>query len=130
MADRILMNKNTLAAFKAELKGYQTAFPVFEMKEQQLKEMVQVTENHIARLNASISETELKTRAWVSVMAEETVDLSQMVQEEEIITEKREIAGVSIDVFQEVSFSDKKVDLLNTPLWMDAALEVIQNQKI
>ncbi|MEM0932280.1 MAG: V-type ATP synthase subunit D [Bacteroidota bacterium] len=130
MADRILMNKNTLAAFKAELKGYQTAFPVFEMKEQQLKEMVQVTENHIARLNASISETELKTRAWVSVMAEETVDLSQMVQEEEIITEKREIAGVSIDVFQEVSFSDKKVDLLNTPLWIDAALEVIQDQKI
>ncbi|MEM9868392.1 MAG: V-type ATP synthase subunit D [Bacteroidota bacterium] len=130
MADRILMNKNTLAAFKAELKGYQTAFPVFEMKEQQLKEMVQVTENHIARLNASISETELKTRAWVSVMAEETVDLSQMVQEEEIITEKREIAGVSIDVFQEVSFSDKKVDLLSTPLWIDAALEVIQDQKI
>ncbi|MEM6864603.1 MAG: V-type ATP synthase subunit D [Bacteroidota bacterium] len=130
MTDRILMNKNTLAAFKAELKGYQTAFPVFEMKEQQLKEMVQVTENHIARLNASISETELKTRAWVSVMAEETVDLSQMVQEEEIITEKREIAGVSIDVFQEVSFSDKKVDLLSTPLWIDAALEVIQDQKI
>ncbi len=29
MADKILMNKNTLAALKAELKEYNTALPVF-----------------------------------------------------------------------------------------------------
>ena len=57
MADKILMNKNTLAALKAELREYHTALPVFEMKEQQLKEVVQRIEGNIARLTAAISTT-------------------------------------------------------------------------
>nr|WP_299340177.1 V-type ATP synthase subunit D [Allomuricauda sp.] len=129
MADKILMNKNTLAALKIELKEYNTALPVFEMKEQQLKEVVQTTENNIARLKQSITTINQNTKVWVAVMAEETIDLSEMVKVDEVITEKREIAGVSIEVFKDIVFEKVEVDLFNTPLWIDAALEVIQDQK-
>lgn len=129
MADKILMNKNTLAALKIELREYNTALPVFEMKEQQLKEVVQTTENNIIRLKQAIEATDAETKKWVAVMAEETIDLSELVKVHEVVTEKREIAGVTIETFKDISFEDVEVDLFNTPLWIDAALEAIQEQK-
>ncbi|MEM8848029.1 MAG: V-type ATP synthase subunit D [Bacteroidota bacterium] len=129
MAEKILMNKNTLAALKIELKEYHTALPVFEMKEQQLKEVVQTIENNIARLNHAISATNEQTREWVAVMAEDTMDLSEMVKVDQILTKRQEIAGVTIEVFEKVVFEDLEVDLFNTPLWVDAALDVIHEQK-
>lgn len=129
MADKILMNKNTLAALKAELKEYDTALPVFEMKEQQLKEVVQAAENNVKRLKQAIAEVNAETRNWVAVMAEETADLSAMAQVDRVITEKREVAGVPIEVFKDVGFADAEADLFNTPLWVDAALDVIRDQK-
>ena len=129
MADKILMNKNTLAALKLELKEYHTALPVFEMKEQKLKEVVQTTENNIVRLKQAITATNEETRPWAAVMAEETIDLSEMVKVDHVSTNKREIAGVTINVFEDMVFEDMEVDFLNTPLWMDAALEAIQEQK-
>jgi V/A-type H+-transporting ATPase subunit D len=129
MADKILMNKNTLAALKVELKEFNTALPVFEMKEQKLKEVVQAIENNIVRLNDSIATTNAETKKWVAVMAEETIDLSEFIKVDRIISEKREIAGVTIEEFEDIVFEDMEVDLFNTPLWVDVAKEVIQDQK-
>tara|TARA_E500000318_G_scaffold111866_2_gene132253 strand:+ start:408 stop:1019 length:612 start_codon:yes stop_codon:yes gene_type:complete len=129
MADKILMNKNTLAALKVELKEYHTALPVFEMKEQKLKEVVQTTENNILRLQQAIAETNTKTKKWVAVMSEATIDLGDIVQVNRVITETREIAGVTIEVFKDLVFEDVEVDFFNTPLWVDAAIETIRDQK-
>jgi len=129
MADKILMNKNFLAALKIELKEYKTALPVFEMKEQQLKGVVQEIENDIVRLQQSIEETNTKTKEWVGVMAEKTIDLSEIVKVDSAITEKQEIAGATIDVFVDLKFEDIEIDLFETPLWVDAAIEVIKDQK-
>ncbi len=129
MAEKILMNKNSLAALKLELKEYQGALPVFEMKEQQLKEAVQSIEHNIMRLTESSEETNKEVKKWAAVMAETTVDLSDMAKADRIITEKKEIAGVTIDVFEDVVFGNTEVDLFSTPLWVDAAMEAIIHQK-
>jgi V/A-type H+-transporting ATPase subunit D len=129
MADRILMNKNTLASLKEELKEYNTAVPVFEMKEQKLKEEVRIIENNIIRLEDSIEKITEETKKWVALMAEETVDLSEMVKVDRIIAEKREIAGVAIEEFEDIVFESVEIDFFNTPLWVDVAIEVIQDQK-
>lgn len=129
MADRILMNKNTLATLKEELKEYNTAVPVFEMKEQKLKEVVRTVENSIVRLEDSIEEINEETKKWVAVMAEETVDLSKLVKVDHVVSDKREIAGVAIEEFEDIVFKNVEVDLFNTPLWLDAAIEVLKDQK-
>ncbi|MEM1258623.1 MAG: V-type ATP synthase subunit D [Bacteroidota bacterium] len=129
MADKILMNKNTLAALKIELKEYHTALPVFEMKEQQLKEMVQVIENTVRHLKQAIEATNTKTKKWAAVMAEDGIDLSQMIQVDRVVTQKKEIAGLTIEVFDNILFEDLEIDFFNTPLWVDVAIEVIREQK-
>jgi V/A-type H+-transporting ATPase subunit D len=123
------MNKNSLAILKNELKEYQSALPVFEMKEQQLKKAVESLELSIRKLEQSIEETNRETRPWVAVMAEESVDLAQLAVVKRVVTHKREIAGVSIDVFSDIKLEERQLDLLDTPLWADAAQEVIADQK-
>ncbi len=129
MADKILMNKNFLAALKTELKEYKVALPVFEMKEQKLKEVVQDMERSIARLKETIEKTNAKTKQWVGVMAEDTINLSEIIKVDRVITEKQEIAGATIEAFVDVKFQDIKIDLFATPLWVDTALEVVKEQK-
>ena len=128
MADKILMNKNTLAALKVELKEYKTALPVFEMKEQQLSEAVQSAEDNIKKLEAVIEKINRETRAWVAVMAEPTIDLTALMVVDELLTVKQEIAGVTIEVFDDIRFEEVEVDLMETPLWVDAAIEILREQ--
>jgi V/A-type H+-transporting ATPase subunit D len=129
MADKILMNKNTLAQLKLELKEYKTALPVFEMKEQQLKESVQMVEHSIDRLSKAIEATNTSTKQWAAVMAENTIDLSNIVRVEKVLTKKKEIAGVTIEEFKDITFRNDEIDLFNTPLWIDSAIIAIQDQK-
>jgi V/A-type H+-transporting ATPase subunit D len=129
MADKILMNKNTLAQLKMELKEYNTALPVFEMKEQQLKESVQIVEHSIERLSQAIAATNASTKPWAGVMAEETIDLATVVNVDKVSTTTKEIAGVTIEEFKGITFKSNDIDLFNTPLWMDSAIAAIQDQK-
>ena len=96
MSDKILMNKNTLTALKTELGEYRDALPVFEMKEQQLKEVVRAVESSILQLTGSIQETNNEIKSWVAVMAEDEVDLTEVVKVARVVTETREIAGVAV----------------------------------
>jgi V/A-type H+-transporting ATPase subunit D len=129
MPDKILMNKNTLASLKNELKGYHTALPVFEMKEQQLKEVIQSIENAVERLQETIAKTNADIKIWASVMAEPTVNLSKLVMVKDFQTKIREIAGVIIEQFESIDFEEQEVDYFSTPLWVDTAIEAIKDQK-
>jgi V/A-type H+-transporting ATPase subunit D len=129
MADKILMNKNTLAALKTELKEYHIALPVFEMKEQQLKELFQAIAEGISKLEASIERINEDTRPWVSVFAEKVEALNHAVKIKKLITTTREVAGLPIKEFEAIYFEDTNIDTFNTPLWVDTAIELIKDQK-
>ena len=129
MADRILMNKNTLAALKIAFGEYSDALPIFEMKEQQLKGIVQTLEQGITILKKDIEKTNEQIKSWVAVMAEEGIDLSDLVKVDRVITEEHEIAGVTVQTFIDIHFEKAKMDYLTTPLWVDDAIEVVTDQK-
>ena len=129
MAEKILMNKNTLAALKIELGEYRDALPVFEMKEQQLKGIVQSIEDGISTLKKDIENTKEQIQSWVAVMAENTVDLSDLIKVDQILTEHQEIAGVEVETFVDIQFKKTALDYFTTPLWVDSAIEVITDQK-
>ena len=57
------------------------------------------------------------------------MDFSDHLKVEKIQTQKREVAGVRIEEFDDIVYEDREVDLFNTPLWVDAALEVIRDHK-
>ena len=123
------MNKNALAALKSDLNGYQDALPVFEMKEQQLKGLVHSIEDGIASLLADIEKTNEQVKDWIAVLAEDGVEASRLVTVEKVITEKQEIAGVTVDNYVDIHFQRAELDELTTPLWVEPAVEAIQDQR-
>jgi V/A-type H+-transporting ATPase subunit D len=129
MADKILMNKNTLAALKTELEEYQDALPVFEMKEQQLKGLVQSIEDGVAKLKADIDKTNEQVKEWVAVMAETGVELPHLVTVKKVITEQQEIAGVTVDNYVDIQFTQAELDELTTPLWVSTAIDIVKDQQ-
>lgn len=129
MGEKILMNKNTLAALKLELKEYNVALPVFEMKEQQLKVLFQSITERISKLKASIESTNQDIKPWVGVFAEDVEDLNHAVKVKTLTTKFREVAGVPIEEFENIDFEDTNIDTYNTPIWVDAAVELIKDQK-
>ena len=129
MSGKLLMNKNTLAALKIDLGEYRDALPVFEMKEQQLKGIVQAIEDGISILKEDIKNTNEQIKSWVAVIAEEGVDLSDFFKVEKVITERQEIAGVTVETFIDIHFKKTEIDYFTIPLWVDAATEVVIDQK-
>ena len=129
MADRILMNKNSLDALKTELKEFNIALPVFEMKEQQLKKIVQGVEESIYRLEEAIERTRKEISDWVAVMSDHNINLEDYVRVEEIIKTSREVVGIPIMEFVDLKFGKVDIDMMNTPLWLDSAIEVVTDQK-
>jgi V/A-type H+-transporting ATPase subunit D len=129
MAEKILMNKNTLAALKIELGEYREALPVFEMKEQQLKSIVQSIEEGIHKLQEDIQKTNEQVKSWVAVMAEEGVELSDYVEVEKLDTVQQEIAGVVVESYVDISFAKAEINLLHDPLWVEAAVATVIDQK-
>ena len=129
MAEKILMNKNTLAALKIELREYNIALPVFEMKEQQLKELIQSITERISRLKATIEGTNEEIKPWVGVFVENVEDLNKALKIKEVITNIREVAGVPIEEFEDIKFQETSIDTFYTPFWVDAAIELIKDQK-
>ncbi|PKQ45698.1 V-type ATP synthase subunit D [Confluentibacter flavum] len=129
MGEKILMNKNTLAALKLELKEYNVALPVFEMKEQQLKVLIQSITERISKLEASVESTNEDMKPWVGVFAEDVEDLNHAVKVKKLTTKSREVAGVPIKEFENIDFEDTNIDTFHTPFWVDAAEELIKDQK-
>ncbi len=130
MADKILMNKNTLAALKVELKEYRESLPIFEMKEQQLVGIVRTLEKDITRLDEAIFDANKKIKSWVAVMSEQGIELSDIVDVDQVISEQKEVVGVTVREFKSIEFKELAIDLLTSPLWVDAAKEAITDQVI
>lgn len=123
------MNKNTLARLKTELGEYREALPVFEMKEQQLKGLVQNLEEATNALKEEIRQMLERVKEWASVMAEKDTGLSDLVKLVRVDTEKQEIVGVTVENFIEIHFDKKQPDYLTSPLWVDEAVDTIVDQK-
>ncbi|MEZ4987863.1 MAG: V-type ATP synthase subunit D [Saprospiraceae bacterium] len=129
MTDRILMNKNTLAALKTSLTAYREALLIFEMKEQQLANIVLQIEADVMRLQEDITQTEHLVSQWIGVLAEPGVSVEQWVQIAHIHTREKEIVGVRVEEFEAIEFVAVEIDPVATPLWVDAAVEAIREQR-
>ena len=62
-------------------------------------------------------------------MAEEDVELSNLVKVDKVIKEKQEIAGIVVEAFVDMHFEETELDYFMTPLWVDAAIEAVIDQK-
>ena len=122
----VKLTKNELKVQKDRLKQFQRYLPTLQLKKQQLQSvMMQVT--------AQLEQVEQQRRAavaglddWVAVFAENDSfpadkRLETLIRPHQVVCGEENIAGVTVPVFQELSFEEIQYDVADYPLWVDTA---------
>ena len=122
----VKLTKNELKVQKDRLKQFQRYLPTLQLKKQQLQAVVmQVT----AQLEQVARERQAAVAGlddWVAVFAENDSfpaekRLDALIRPRHVVCGEQNIAGVTVPVFQELSFEDIRYDVADYPLWVDTA---------
>ena len=122
----VKLTKNELKVQKDRLKQFQRYLPTLQLKKQQLQAVVM-------QVTAQLEQVEQQRRAavaglddWVAVFAENDSfpadkRLETLIRPHHVVCGEENIAGVTVPVFQELSFEEIQYDAADYPLWVDTA---------
>ena len=122
----VKLTKNELKVQKDRLKQFQRYLPTLQLKKQQLQAVVM-------QVSAQLEQVEQQRRAavaglddWVAVFAENDSfpadkRLETRIRPRSVVCGQENIAGVTVPVFQELTFEDIQYDVADYPLWVDTA---------
>lgn len=119
---KIRFTKNELKLQKEALKRFLRYLPTLELKKTQLVNEIRSITHQRDEIQREIDRFLGELDEWVAVFGED-FDLSGFIKPEEIVTNPGNIAGIDIEVYEEVVFEDRSVDLFVTPLWVDEGIE-------
>jgi V/A-type H+-transporting ATPase subunit D len=123
---KIKLTKNELKKQKDSLKMYQRYLPTLVLKKQQLQAEIRLTEVRIRELIDEKNRVDETFKSWIAVYGEKDIFKADMVKISSLKTAQGNIAGVVIPLFQGAEFTVAPYDLLETPLWLDLAVERMQ----
>ena len=122
----VKLTKNELKVQKDRLKQFHRYLPTLQLKKQQLQAVVM-------QVTAQLEQVEQQRRAavaglddWVAVFAENDSfpadrRLEALIRPRSVVCGQENIAGVTVPVFQELTFEDICYDVADYPLWVDTA---------
>lgn len=127
----VKLTKNEQKKQKDALKQFQRYLPTLQLKKQQLQSVIRQIEAEIVEVRAKQIEVIDSLNSWIAVYSENTSftqisSLKDLVQIDKIIKGKTNIAGVTIPVFEELTFKDISYDLYSYPLWVDRGIKSLK----
>ncbi|MHC6204259.1 V-type ATP synthase subunit D [Breznakiellaceae bacterium SP9] len=120
---KIKLTKNELKKQKDALKMYRRYLPTLMLKKQQLQAEIRTTELRIKELMQEKSVIDESFKVWIGVFGEKNIFTPDILKIVDIKTSVGNIAGVSIPLFEGAEFSVALYNLVQTPLWLDTAVE-------
>jgi V/A-type H+-transporting ATPase subunit D len=123
---KIKLTKNELKKQKDSLKMFQRYLPTLMLKKQQLQAEIRTTEQRIEELRNEKARIDELFKSWIAVFGERGVFTAGILRIEKIRERQGNIAGVAIPVFEGADFVTVPYDLYGTPLWLDVAVQKMQ----
>ena len=122
----IKLTKNELKNQKEALKMYKRYLPTLQLKKQQLQTEIRGIENRVRLLRDKKKAFEAEFEKWVSIFGETGFFHSRLLRIEKVHTSTGNIAGVAIPVFSGADFKRGRYELYSYPLWVDKALQKME----
>ncbi len=128
---KIRLTKNELKKQKDELKRFKRYLPTLQLKKQQLQMVIRKVEQDMRKLMKEQKQLQERLEEWIAVFGENRTfpkkgKVENLIVVSNIDRERGNIAGVSIPVFSGITFKDVEYDLLEYPMWVDRALEILK----
>ena len=122
----VKLTKNELKVQKDRLKQFQRYLPTLQLKKQQLQAVVMQVTAQLEQVSQQRQTAVAGLDDWVAVFAENDSfpvekRLETLVRPKHVVCGQENIAGVTVPVFQELSFEEIQYDVADYPLWVDTA---------
>lgn len=122
----VKLTKNELKVQKDRLKQFQRYLPTLQLKKQQLQAVVMQAAAQVEQVERQRQAAVAGLDDWVAVFAENDSfppdkRLETLVRPRSVVCGQENIAGVTVPVFQELTFEDIRYDVADYPLWVDTA---------
>ena len=122
----VKLTKNELKVQKDRLKQFQRYLPTLQLKKQQLQAVVMQAAAQLEQVERQRQAAVAGLDDWVAVFAENDSfppdkRLETLVRPRSVVCGRENIAGVTVPVFQELTFEDIQYDVADYPLWVDTA---------
>ena len=122
----VKLTKNELKVQKDRLKQFQRYLPTLQLKKQQLQAVVMQVTAQLEQVARQRQAAVAGLDDWVAVFAENDSfpaekRLDALIRPKHVVCGEQNIAGVTVPVFQELSFEDIRYDVADYPLWVDTA---------
>ncbi len=124
---KIRYTKTERARQKKILKVSERMLPLFEAMEKSLMATINSIAERIEEIRDEIEKNSKAAEPWIAVMSDSWVNIDHFISVNEIITKPIDVAGVRLQQFEKVDFNVMPVDGA-TPLWVDDAIELMQEQ--
>ena len=124
---KIKYTKTERARQKKILKVSERMLPLFEAMEKSLMATINTISERIEKIRELIERNAKATEPWIAVLNDLWVDVHEFISVDKIVTRPVDIAGVRVQQFERVDFNIMPVND-QTPLWVDDALELMQEQ--
>jgi V/A-type H+-transporting ATPase subunit D len=122
---KIKFTQGELKRQRDALRQYERYLPTLQLKKQQLQLEIVHQQNVLKERKNSLSEKETSAENWSGLLIE-APGIRQWLIPQNIITAKKNIAGVDVPVFERADFEPAEYDLFLTPLWVDAGIEALR----
>jgi len=123
----VKLTKNELKSQKDKLKRFERYLPTLQLKKQQLQSVIMQINNELEQQEARRAAAVGNLDEWIEVFSEnrlfgEGKKLEDMIRPGKVVCGEDNIAGVTLPVFEELTFDDIDYDVREYPLWVDTAV--------
>jgi V/A-type H+-transporting ATPase subunit D len=125
----IKLTKTELKVQRDSLKRFSRFLPTLQLKKQQLQMEVQRVRDEIRELRTKLSKLQRSAEKWIELFSSEEFSLDKVVELivlDKLSVETRNVAGVDVPFFAELSFKPCSFDFFTAPSWFDGALDYIR----
>ena len=81
----------------------------------------------IEQIREQIENNRKAAEPWTAVMSDSWVDIDEFISVNKIVTKAVDVAGVRVQQYEKVDFNVMPINS-DTPLWVDDAIELMQEQ--
>jgi V/A-type H+/Na+-transporting ATPase subunit D len=124
---KIKLTKGELKKQRDALRQYERYLPTLQLKKQQLQLEIIHQQARMAEKARELAQKRKSACAWAGLLQERAPGaMREYLVPVALRTERKNIAGVEIEVFVDAHYAAPEYDLFATPLWMDAAIDALR----
>lgn len=122
---KVKLSQGELKRQRDALRQYERYLPTLQLKKQQIQLEILSQQGAMRKARAALSRKIEAASEWSGLLAEDP-GIARWLLPEQVVTARKNVAGVDLPVFERAEFETAEYDLFLAPLWLDRGLEVLR----